>query len=143
MIRLGIVLPNSLCLFGVLALLLKRTIVLQSTVTPKHAIATGMATCCSTSQLTSLSTTLAMIAEETWYDRMQLWRVKGRYGLKRATSQFLHNETFLKFVLTLSRLAALTRSQLIGDQPSGLTKEQTETMDPSPKTKGLRPYPRQ
>ena len=28
--------------------------------------------------------------------------------------------------------------------PSGLTKEQTtETMDPSPKTKGLRPYPRQ
>ena len=98
MIRLGIVLPNSLCLFGVLALLLKRTIVLQSTVTPKHAIATGMATCCSTSQLTNLSTTLAMIAEETWYDRMQLWRVKGRYGLKRATSQFVHNETFsLKF----------------------------------------------
>ena len=41
-------------------------------------------------------------------------------------------------------LAALTRSQLIGDHPSGLTKEQTtETMDPSPKTKGLRPYSRQ
>ena len=40
--------------------------------------------------------------------------------------------------------AALTRSHLIGDYPSGLTKEQTtETMDPSPKTKGLRPYPRQ
>ena len=40
-------------------------------------------------------------------------------------------------------LAALTRSHLIGDHPSGLTKEQTtETMDPSPKTKGLRPYPR-
>ena len=38
-------------------------------------------------------------------------------------------------------LAALTRSHLIGDHPSGLTKEQTtETMDPSPKTKGLRPY---
>ena len=36
-------------------------------------------------------------------------------------------------------LAALTRSHLIGDHPSGLTKEQTETMDPSPKTKGLRP----
>ena len=30
------------------------------------------------------------------------------------------------------------------DHPSGLTKEQTtETMDTSPKTKGLRPYPRQ
>ena len=43
-----------------------------------------------------------------------------------------------------AHLAALTRSQLIGDHPSGLTKEQTtETMDPSPKTKGLRPYPRQ
>ena len=41
-------------------------------------------------------------------------------------------------------LAALTRSHLNGDHPSGLTKEQTtETMDPSPKTKGLRPYPRQ
>ena len=40
-------------------------------------------------------------------------------------------------------LAALTRSHLIGDHPSGLTKEQTtETMDPSPKIKGLRPYPR-
>ena len=41
-------------------------------------------------------------------------------------------------------LAALTRSHLIGDHPSGLTKEQTtETMDPSSKTKRLRPYPRQ
>ena len=41
-------------------------------------------------------------------------------------------------------LAALTRSHLIGDHPSGLTKEQTTgTMDPSPKTKELRPYPRQ
>ena len=41
-------------------------------------------------------------------------------------------------------LAALTRSHLIGDHPSRLTKEQTtETMDPSPKTQGLRPYPRQ
>ena len=41
-------------------------------------------------------------------------------------------------------LAALTRSHLIGDHPSGLTKEQTtETMDPSPKTKGLRLYLRQ
>ena len=41
-------------------------------------------------------------------------------------------------------LAALTRSHLIGDHPSGLTKEQTtETMDTSPKTKGLRPYPHQ
>ena len=41
-------------------------------------------------------------------------------------------------------LEALTRSHLIGDHPSGLTKEQTtETMDPSPKTKGLRLYPRQ
>ena len=41
-------------------------------------------------------------------------------------------------------LAALRRSHLIGDHPSGLTEEQTnETMDPSPKAKGLRPYPRQ
>ena len=41
-------------------------------------------------------------------------------------------------------LAALTRSHLIGEHPSGLTKEQTtETMDPSPKTKWLRHYPRQ
>ena len=32
----------------------------------------------------------------------------------------------------------------IGDHPRGLTKEQTtETMDPGPKTKGLRLYPRQ
>ena len=44
----------------------------------------------------------------------------------------------------VGHLAALSRSHLIGDHPSGLTKEQTtETMDPSPKTKGLRPYPRQ
>ena len=37
----------------------------------------------------------------------------------------------------LVHLAALfTRSHLIGDHPSGLTKEQTrETMDPNPKTK--------
>ena len=35
-----------------------------------------------------------------------------------------------------SHLAALTRSHLIGDLPSGLTKEQTrETMDPNTKTK--------
>ena len=39
-------------------------------------------------------------------------------------------------------LAAFTRSHLIGDHPSGLTREQTtETMDPSPKTIGLRHYP--
>ena len=44
----------------------------------------------------------------------------------------------------LGHLAALTRSRLIGDHPWGSTKEQTtETMDPSPKTKGLRLYPRQ
>ena len=43
-----------------------------------------------------------------------------------------------------SHHAALTKSHLIGDHPSGLTKEQTtETMDPTSKTKGLRPYPRQ
>ena len=41
-------------------------------------------------------------------------------------------------------VVAPARSHLIGDHPSGLTKKQTtETMDPSPKTKGLRPYPRQ
>ena len=35
-------------------------------------------------------------------------------------------------------LAVLTRPHLIGDHPSGLTKEQTtETMDPSPKATGL------
>ena len=46
--------------------------------------------------------------------------------------------------MRVGHLAALTRSHLIGDHPSGLTKEQTtETMDPSPKTKGLRPNPRQ
>ena len=47
-------------------------------------------------------------------------------------------------LLQSGNLAALTRSHLIGDHPWGLTKEQTtETIDPSPKTKGLRLYPRQ
>ena len=46
-------------------------------------------------------------------------------------------------ISTVHRVA-LKRSHLIGDHPSGLTKEQTtETMDPTPKAKGLRPYPRQ
>ena len=46
------------------------------------------------------------------------------------------------YLVGWGHLAALTRSHLIGDHPSGLTKEQTtELMDPSPKTKGLRPYP--
>ena len=49
----------------------------------------------------------------------------------------------MRFIVMFGHLAALTRSHLIGDHPSGLTKEQTELMDPSPKTKGLRPYPRQ
>ena len=40
-------------------------------------------------------------------------------------------------------VAAPTRSHLIADHPSGLKKQTTETMDPSPKTEGLRPYPRQ
>ena len=45
---------------------------------------------------------------------------------------------------SFGHIAALTRSHLIGDHPSGLTKEQTtETMDPSPKTKRLRPHPHQ
>ena len=44
----------------------------------------------------------------------------------------------------MGHLAALTRSHLIGNHPWGLTKEQTtETMDPSPKTKGLQLYPSQ
>ena len=44
----------------------------------------------------------------------------------------------------MGHLAALTRSHMIGDHPWGLTKEQTAaTMDPSPKTKGMRLYPRQ
>lgn len=81
LIRLGISLQNSLCSFRVFAILLKHTIVLQSTVTLKLVIATGMATCCSTSQLTSLSTTLVMMAEETWYGRMQLWRARGMNAL--------------------------------------------------------------
>ena len=52
--------------------------------------------------------------------------------------------SLLHSLMYLGHLAALTRSRLIGDHPSGLTKEQTtETMDPCPKTKGLRPYPRQ
>ena len=39
-------------------------------------------------------------------------------------------------------LAALTRSHLIGDHPSGLTKEQTtETMDPSPKKLAMTLFP--
>ena len=47
-------------------------------------------------------------------------------------------------LINKGHLAALTRCHLIGDHPSGLTKEQTtETMDPSPKTKGLRPYSHQ
>ena len=84
--------------------------VLQSTVTPKHVIATGMATCCTTSQLTSLSTTIVMIAEETWYDRMQLWRVKGRHGLEGSTSQFVRLE---KFSLNFSSLAFVIRDNLL------------------------------
>ena len=84
--------------------------VLQSTVTPKHVIATGMATCCSTSQQTSLSTTIVMIAEETWYDRMQLWRVKGRHGLKGSTSQFVHLE---KFSLNFSSVSFVIRDNLL------------------------------
>ena len=103
LISLALVLQNSLCLFRGLAVLFQYTVVLQSTVTLKLVIATGMATCCSTSQLTNLSTTRAMIAEETWYGRMQLWRAKGRNGLKRPTSQFVHLEMFIhiffKFVV--------------------------------------------
>ena len=91
----------SACTTG-LAVLFQYTIVLQSTVTLKLVIATGMATCCSTSQLTSLSTTRAMIAEETWYGRMQLWRAKGMNGLKRATSQFVHLEMFIQIFSSLS-----------------------------------------
>ena len=49
----------------------------------------------------------------------------------------------LRDLLVKSDLAALTRSHLIGDLPSGSTKEQTETMTPSPRTKMLRNYPRQ
>ena len=51
---------------------------------------------------------------------------------------------YVTFLGLTGHLAALTRSHLIGDHPWGLTKEQTtETMDPTPKTKGLRLYPRQ
>ena len=46
------------------------------------------------------------------------------------------------FLATIGVTSQLSR--LIGDHPWGLTKEQTtETMDPGPKTKGLRLYPRQ
>ena len=56
----------------------------------------------------------------------------------------LHWIVYLASTKVQGHLAALTRSHLIGDHPSGLIKEQTtETMDPSPKTKGLRPYLRQ
>ena len=42
-----------------------------------------------------------------------------------------------------SLLLQLNISHLIGDHASGLTKEETtETMDSSPKTKGLQPCPR-
>ena len=62
---------------------------------------------------------------------------------KRVLQQKYENEFDLHLYGGRGHLAALTRSHLIGDHPSGLTKEQTtETMDPSPKTKGLRPYPR-
>ena len=48
---------------------------------------------------------------------------------------FKHGKSFSK----LGHLTALTKSHLIGGHPS---KEQTtETMDPSPKTKGLLHYP--
>ena len=48
------------------------------------------------------------------------------------------------YEVSRKHLAALTRSRLIGDHPSGLAKEQaTETIDPSPKAKGLQAYPRQ
>ena len=67
------------------------------------------------------------------------------FGLVRPRQHGIAN-TELKvgviYAMLTGHLAALTRSHLIGDHPSGLTKEQTETMDPSPKTKGLRPYPR-
>ena len=50
----------------------------------------------------------------------------------------------INVLIRMGHLAALTRSHLIGDHPSGLTKEQTtETRDPiSSKTKGLRHCPR-
>ena len=54
------------------------------------------------------------------------------------------NELSTKLRTIPGHLAAFTRSHLIGHHPSGLTKEQkTETMDPIPETKGLRPYPHQ
>ena len=47
-------------------------------------------------------------------------------------------------ISVVGHLAALTRSHLIVNHPLVLTKEQTaETMDSSPKTNGLRHYPRQ
>ena len=56
----------------------------------------------------------------------------------------LHWIVYLTSTKVQGHLAALTRSHLIGDHPSGLIKEQTtETMDPSPKTKGLQPYSHQ
>jgi len=115
LISLALVLQNSLCLFRVLAVLLQYTIVLQSTVTLKLVIATGMVTCCSTSQLTSLSTTQAMIAEETWCGRMQLWRAKGMNGLKKPTSQFVHLEMFIQI---FSSSSFVIRVNLLHLQPS-------------------------
>ena len=68
-------------------------------------------------------------------------------GCYRLTSQlilFTNNCFFIPLfqwfslflLLLLGHLTALTRSHLIGDHPSGLTKEQTrESMDPNPKTK--------
>ena len=58
-----------------------------------------------------------------------------------------HLETYVNTLgncQNICHLTALTRSQLIGDHNSGLTKEQTtKTMDPSPRTKELRHYPHQ
>ena len=67
------------------------------------------------------------------------WRLNSR----KMFAKKVNLTSDLRDLLVKSDLAALTRSHLIGDLPSGSTKEQTETMTPSPRTKMLRNYPRQ
>ena len=58
------------------------------------------------------------------------------YMIDMILIELRHRATKKKAFHIQGHLAALTRSHLIGDHPSGVTKEQTrETMDPSPKTK--------
>ena len=77
------------------------------------------------------------------YPENYSWKVAGKpRGTPRKIGYPIQDQNLLLSLPYLGHLVAPTRSHLIGEHPSGLTKEQTtETMDQVPKTKGLQPYP--